>query len=162
MYNAPMKPPRKLRPVRPKLPQGRTTSVPVKKPVVKKPARSLRPVPQGRMSTIKKNTSASGTIASAKKPTVKKPTMKKPLVKKTAVRKLTAKSVVKKTAPKRPSLKEQEEKIKVTKQFLKWQNNYKNNKTADYYSYEYPPTSEIKKWWNSKGYSMNGERKLKK
>lgn len=139
-----MKPPRKLRPVRPKLP--------VKKPVVKKPARSLRPVPQGRMSTI----------VSAKKPTVKKPTMKKPLVKKTAVRKLTAKSVVKKTAPKRPSLKEQEEKIKVTKQFLKWQNNYKNNKTADYYSYEYPPTSEIKKWWNSKGYSMNGERKLKK
>ena len=159
-----MKPPRKLRPVRPKLPlKGRTTSVPVpvKKPtkgratpvpVVKKPtkgratpvpARSLRP--QGRMSTI----------VSSKKTVVKKPTMKKPLVKKTAVRKLTVKPT------KRPSLDEQEEKLKVTKQFLKWQNSYKNNKNADANTYEFPPESAIRKWWKSKGYSMNGDRKLK-
>ena len=145
MYNAPMKPPRKLRPVRPSVP-------------VKKPARSLRP--QGRMSTIasaKKPTLKKPTI---KKPTVKKPTMKKPLVKKTAVRKLTAKPTMKKPA-KRPSLTEQMEKFKVTKQFLKWQNSYKNNKNADANTYEFPPESEIRKWWKSKGYSMNGDRKLK-
>jgi len=133
MYNAPMKP-RKPRPVRPKLPQGRTTSV----PVVKKPARSLRPVS----------------------------VVKKPVVKKTAVRKLTAKPtkgratpvpVVKKTTSTRkphlsfkkntqkqdwPSLKEQEHMYNTTLQYMKWKKTAKSTTNSD-----------IEKWWNAKGYS---------